>query len=79
MKSFAYNHPKGQGQGIIKGLGLVMFKGSLSRHVLRVLRKAYCICTWKQPFVYMFLDLAVAKSLQSTRTVTDDAAADDDV
>ena len=24
-----------------------------------------------------FLDLAVAKSLQSTRTVTDDAAADD--
>ena len=27
----------------------------------------------------VFLDLAVAKSLQSTRTVTDDAAADDDV
>ena len=28
--------------------------------------------------LYLFLDLAVAKSLQSTRTVTDDDAADDD-
>ena len=31
-------------------------------------------------YIYSFLDLAVAKSLQSTRTVTDDAAdADADV
>ena len=32
----------------------------------------------KLRFMHLFLDLAVAKSLQSTRTVTDDADDDDD-
>ena len=36
------------------------------------------ILLWKQSKLFGFLDLAVAKSLQSTRTVTDDADADDD-
>ena len=43
----------------------------------------YCSCNLNLKKAKYFLDLAVAKSLQSTRTVTDDADdaddADDDV
>ena len=37
----------------------------------------FCGSGIKKLTLYRFLDLAVAKSLQSTRTVTDDADADD--